>query len=176
MDFEHEIPLPGVQGFTFGRDPRDYGNPDAGPSIVITERGCELELLFAKRQRNSPLREIRLLPDGKKHLDPLKAREFIPRIESYLAVARAMLDWEFAEAREGAELLRQVSRPGRGHSDDFFRLVSIEFEQLVEAGERAPVKAIAKKHSVEISAASRWLTEARRRGYLPPKEAKKDAR
>jgi hypothetical protein len=173
---DHDTPLPGVGLYTFGRDARDYGNPEAGPSVVITERGCELELCFAKRQGDSPLLEIRLLPDGAKKLAPKKVREFVPRIEDYLAVARAMLDWKFAEAREAAEVLRQAGRPGRGHSPDFFRMIAMEYENLVAEGEEAPVKALAQKHHVVISAASRWLDKARELGYLPKKEAKSHAR
>jgi hypothetical protein len=48
----------------------------------------------------------------------------------------------------------------------------LEYEALVADGEKHPVKTLAEKHNVTISAASHWLREARRRGLLPEKEAK----
>ena len=171
-----ERALPEVTVYTFGRDPANLGNPEAGPSVVIRERGLELELLFESRRGDAPLLELRVMPDEAKELEPEKVREVVPPIGLYLAAARASLEWNFSEARAVAEALRKVGRPGRGHSDDFFRYLAIEYKALVEGSEKHPVKTISKHHNVGISAASRWLTEARRRGYLPPKEAKSRAR
>jgi hypothetical protein len=174
-ELRNERALPEVVVHTFGRDPRDFGNPDSGPSVVLRERGLEIELVFESRRGDSPLLELRVLPDKAKQLEPEKVREVVPPIGLYLAAARAALEWNFAEARDLTEALRQIGRPGRGHSDDFFRSLAIEYEVLVKRGEKHPVKTIAGHHSVGISAASRWLKEVRRRGYLPEKEAKSDA-
>jgi hypothetical protein len=173
---DHVLPFPDVTVYTFGVEPEDYGNPEKGADVVIKERGCALILRFEGRTGDAPLIELRIGPEKGRGLEPTKAKEFVPRIEDYVAVARAALEWDLDAVREAAEVLRQAARPGRGHSPDFFRLIAIDYKNLVAAGEKAPVKALGKRHHVEISAASRWLTEARRRGYLPPKEAKSNAR
>jgi hypothetical protein len=81
-----------------------------------------------------------------------------------------LVAWEWADARAAAEALRGAARPGRGLSPDFYRAISTEYEAIVAGGEKAPVKTLGKRHHVEISAASRWIAEARRLGYLPPKK------
>ena len=75
--------------------------------------------------------------------------------------------WDFGDLRAAAETLRHIGRPGRGLSDDFFRLVAAHYTALVAEGEKYPVKALGEAHHGTISTASRWVTEARRRGYLP---------
>lgn len=143
-----------------------------GAGVIIRERGCELVLHFASAKPGAPLLELRLLPDRGKQLEPSKAREFVPRIEMYMATARAALSWNVDDFRAAAEALRQVARPGRGFSDDFPRLIADQYKAFVREGERYPVKALSEYHHVTISAASRWVTDARRRGLIEPKEAK----
>lgn len=150
--------------------------PDEGAGAIIRERGCELVLHFASTEPDAPLLALRLGPDRRgERLEPSKAREFVPQIDLYMATARAALSWNADDFRAAAEALREIGRPGRGFSPDFSRLIATHYKALVAEGEKYPVKALADYYHVTISAASRWVTEARRRGYLPQKEAK-DAR
>jgi hypothetical protein len=113
------------------------------------------------------------LPDGGKQIDLTKARHFFPQVNLYLAVARASMSWDFGDARAAAELLRQIGRPGRGLSDDFYRLIAGQYKALVAEGERHPVKALAaiQPGKTNISTASRWIKEAKRRGLIDAEEA-----
>jgi hypothetical protein len=170
-----ETPFPDARVYTFGLDPRDAGNPDVGATVVVKERGCELHLLFDGRAGDAPLLELRVVSDTGWALEPSKARRLVPQLDLYLALARAGMSWEFGDARAAADALRLIGRPGRGLTDDFFRLIAATYDAMVAEGERYPVKAIAEAYHGSQSAASRWVTETRRRGYLPPKEAKDDA-
>jgi hypothetical protein len=49
---------------------------------------------------------------------------------------------------------------------DFYWVIAANYRALVAGGEPHPVKALAAQHHVTISAASRWLKEARRRGLV----------
>ncbi len=53
--------------------------------------------------------------------------------------------------------------------DDFLRLVAAEYRTLIGEGEKHPIKTLAERHRVDISAASRWVTKARDRRYIPRK-------
>ena len=59
-------------------------------------------------------------------------------------------------------LFGQISGPGRGLTDEFFKTIAEEYQAFVDEGEPHPVKAIGENHHVTISAASRWIKEARR--------------
>ena len=59
-----------------------------------------------------------------------------------------------------------MGTPGRGLGPDFYRAIGEHYNALVAEGERHPVKTLGEIHHVTISAASRWLKEARRRGFL----------
>jgi hypothetical protein len=173
---DHARPWPGVTVFTFGVDPQDYGDPAKGGDVVIEERGCALILRFRGRERDAPLKEIRLVPGKGTKLDLAKAREFVPRLDRYLAVGRAALAWDHEGVRAAATVLRQDGRPGRGLSPDFIRLIAQQYEARVAEGDKHPIKTLADMYHVTPSPASRWVTRARDLGYLPPKEAKSHAR
>lgn len=153
--------------------------PNGPPTVVVVHRGCELVLRFAPGDftgEGDPL-EMLLRPSTKDRRMRV-LRQFAPDAETYLAYARAAMRllgpegtdesrWE--NYRGAAEALRHVSGPGRGLSDEFYRTIATNYQALVDGGEKHPVKAISEIHHVTISAASRWITEARRRGLLERK-------
>jgi len=161
--------------------------PDGPPTAVIAHRGFTLVLRFAEgdfRGEGLP-QKIELLPAGPGGLKPRALRQFAPDAEVYLAYARAGMrqfgpdgtpESRIQNVREAAEVLRKVAGPGRGLPDAFYRDIAAEYKALVDGGEPHPVKAIAGKHHVTISAASHWLREARRRKLLPPKTRKGGSR
>jgi hypothetical protein len=149
--------------------------PDGTPTVVVTHRGCKIVLRFAAGDYwgEGPLEEFRLLPeDGALKLGALL--RFVPEGERYLHFAREAMRifapgepeklWE--NFRNAAQELRDLAGPGRGLRDGFYRMIAANYAALVAEGEPSPVKALAEIHSVTISAASRWLKEARRRGYV----------
>jgi hypothetical protein len=97
-------------------------------------------------------------------LDPVALQRIASNYASYVELARHTIVLE-QEGMSGA--LRRL-RPGRKPArltDDFYRLVAADFRTRRE-GTSAPLKELAAAHHVDISTASRWVKEARRRGHL----------
>lgn len=154
---------PDVWVYPAGREALTKEGP---PEVVIKDRGCELVLVFPDMTGEGNLQELRLRPDVEQ-LEPRVLRRFAPQAELYLALARAALRMQGDDDVRGAvEALRSIGRPGRGLPDPFYRTIAANYRALLSEGERHPVKAIAEIHHVTISAASRWLKEARRRGLI----------
>jgi hypothetical protein len=159
--------------------------PDGPPTAVITYRGCRLILRFAEGDilGEGDVQELRLLPDTQT-LELRVLRQFAPQAELYLAYARAAMrilepkktaeerreKWD--RLRASAEALREISGPGRGLTDGFYRTIAEEHQALLDGGEPHPIKALGENHHVTISAASHWIKEARRRGHLPAAQRK----
>jgi hypothetical protein len=154
--------------------------PNGPPTSVIAHRGCRIVLRFAPGDitAEGDVQEMRILP-GSSPLKPKMLRQFAPNAEVYLALARAkMRQWAPGEAPEARleklasaiQALREIAGPGRGLPEDFYPTIAATYEAFVAEGEPHPIKALGEKHHVTISAASRWVKEARRRGYLPEKQ------
>ena len=151
--------------------------PDGPPTAVITHHGFRLVVRFEPGDfsADGPVQELSVFP-GTEALEPRALREFAPEAELYLAYARAAM--RILAGKEGTheerwrsfyragKLLRDVGGPGRGLSDEFYRTIAEHYRALVEEGEPHPVKTLGETHHVTISAASRWVTEARRRRYI----------
>lgn len=124
---------------------------------------------------DGPLRQLTVLPDTQE-LQPRALRQFAPEAERYVAYARSAFklfrgdEGTLAERQESyvaaGEALREIAGPGRGHPDSFYRNIAASYQALVDEGEPHPIKAIGEKHHITISGASRWVKEARRRGYI----------
>jgi hypothetical protein len=69
-----------------------------------------------------------------------------------------------------SQALRDLGSTRRGLSPDHYRQVADQYAWLLAEGEKHPVKALGEMHHVTISAASRWIKEARRRGLIDEKE------
>jgi hypothetical protein len=67
---------------------------------------------------------------------------------------------------EGSSRAR-LGRPGKEGPDEFYELVAQAYAEYAPRT-RAPAKEIATEAGAPISAAHRWIREARRRGFLPP--------
>jgi hypothetical protein len=60
-------------------------------------------------------------------------------------------------------------RPGRrGHPDGHYQWVATAYMQLREQGVSNPTTTIAEEHNYNRSTVAGWISEARKRGYLPP--------
>ncbi|HXH35258.1 MAG TPA: hypothetical protein VNJ54_12745 [Plantibacter sp.] len=163
----------------------DGDHPSGPPTAVVLHEGFRLELRFAAGdfRGDGDVQEIRVLPDTE-DLKPRALRRFAPKAELYLAYAREAMRWfdpaddpttKQARLRDAADALRAISGPGRGHTDAFYRRIAESYNALVDGGEPHPVKALSEIHQQTISAASRWIKEARNRGFIAPKEARDDA-
>ena len=156
--------------------------PEGPPTAVITHRGCRLILRFAEGDLAGAgnLQELRLLPDTET-LEPRVLRQFAPEAETYLAYARAAMrlfdsgvpfDTRQENLAGAVEALREIAGPGRGLTDNFYRTIATSYQALVDEGEPHPIKTLGEKNHVTISAASRWVKEARRRGFIKGGEAR----
>ena len=91
----------------------------------------------------------------------------MPEIPLHLQYARAALAGNQGNAQAALRAMQKVNAPRRGLTDDFLRAVADSYRALVAEGEQYPIKALARLQYKDISTASRWVTEARRRGFLP---------
>lgn len=148
--------------------------PNGPPTVTIEHRGLKFLLRFADTSGDGLPIRLELLPDTET-LEPRVLRQFAPRAELYLGLARAAMklfgpegtpESRRADLRGATEALRQVGGPGRGLSDEFYRVIAQHYNTLVAEGEPHPVKALGEIHQVTISTASRWITEAKRRRLI----------
>jgi len=137
--------------------------------------GLELQLFFANYAGDAELVEVRVLPADDKAVELPLLRRVMSQADLYLALARSAIGWRREDMYGAVKALREVGRPGRGLPDEFFRAIGESYRALVAEGEPHPVKALGEKHHGSISAASRWLKEARRRGYVRDDEARTHA-
>ena len=154
-------------------------NPDATEDervcVSMRTQGLKLQLYFADLSAEGPVLELQLLPN-EDELEPKVLRRLIPTASLYTQYARAAVRFDRDDVRGAIQALRQVGRPGRGLSDEFYRVVAHNYDALVAESEPHPVKALGLMHNVSLSAASRWLKEARRRGLILEKKEATDAR
>jgi hypothetical protein len=142
-----------------------HADDDSRTSVSMKTYGCELVLFFDDRGRQGPLRELRLLPDSAE-LEPRAVRQFAPQAPLYVQYARAAMTEDDDAWIGSLQALREIGATRRGLGDEFFKIVAQSYRALVDEDEPHPVKALAEMHHVVISTASRWIKEARRRGYI----------
>jgi hypothetical protein len=142
-----------------------HSDDDTRTSVSIKSHGCELVLFFDDPGRQGPLRELRLLPDSAE-LKPRVMRQFASQSPLYVQYARAAMTENDDDWRGSLQALRELGATRRGLGDEFYKLVAQTYRALVAAGEPHPVKALAEMQPVDISTASRWIKEARRRDLI----------
>lgn len=164
-------------------DETTLGGPpgEAPTTAVVSHNGVKVVFRFARGDvfGEGDVQEIWIRPDT----EPLEPRVLgrVGRLSAlYLAHVRATMrllappdekgrfnvEERWARMRASGKALREAGRTRRGLSDPFYRLIAEQYQRLVADGEPYPVKTLAEIHDVTISAASRWITEARRRGYI----------
>lgn len=107
--------------------------------------------------------------DSVEHLEPLDPVTVVRVTSQYGAYLRAAEASVTLNQLATAEALKTLRGPGRKPArltDDFYRRVAADFEQRKAAGSSRPVSDLAATQYVDKGTASRWLKEARRRGYI----------
>jgi hypothetical protein len=100
-------------------------------------------------------------------LEPGSFARLARTLPMYVDYARAEIEWKSGDREKALEALRTEAGKGRrGLPPSFYRGIAAEYEQLVLRGDPHPIKSIAEARPVHKSRASRWITEARRRGYI----------
>ena len=143
---------------------------DSRVSVSMQEQGATLRLFFDPDSAwtgEAPLLEVRLEPPAAGKFEPW---QLMPQLPLYLQYAQASLAHKQHDVTAAIRALRQVNSTRRGLSDDFLWLVAKSYDALTAEGEPHPTKALARLHFVDKSTASRWVTAARARGYLPASE------
>jgi hypothetical protein len=139
-------------------------------SVTMVESWATITLFYPRETglsgEDQPI-EVRLTPPRAGEFEPW---HLAPRLPLYFKYARAAILWNDGEAVRALRALRDAGATRRGLTDDFYCRVADSYKTIKAAGEQYPVKALAAMQPVDISTASRWITEARRRGYLPPAE------
>jgi hypothetical protein len=98
-------------------------------------------------------------------ITPLMLRKAVERFPHWVELARMHL--EFAEPDDVAAGALALRRPKPARLDpEWFRMIASEYRSLVESGVPSPITTISKSHNVSVSAASRWVSRARRLGFL----------
>jgi hypothetical protein len=143
-----------------------HSKSDKRVSVTMFEAGAALTLFFADLSGEGPVLEVRITPAG---TEPLEAWQLMPSLPLYQQYARAAIAFRDDDARAALRALRKVGPTRRGLSDDAYRSVAQLYTAFVHEGERYPIKRLAEDQKVDISTASRWVTGARDRGYLPKK-------
>ena len=159
-----------------------YGDefPDGPPTAVIHHQGLRLMFRFAPGDLagEGDLQELRVLPGGAS-LKPHAVARFAPQVGLYINFARSAMrilgspEGESKESfRANIDPVRKLRFSGGPLDDEFYKEIAETYEGLVAGGERHPVKAISQMYGVTIGASSRWISGARERNFLPPKEEK----
>lgn len=145
---------------------------DPRGSVRIEEDSATLLVFFEPEgiwTGKAPLLEVRLLPTAAGTFEPWR---LMPRLPQYLQYARATLARDDTTAAIRA--LRETNSTRRGLNDDFLKLVAQDYIALAAEGEPYPVKTIAENQPVDKSTASRWITAARARGFLPAVDSERE--
>jgi hypothetical protein len=140
----------------------------ATPPVTVTiydsRNPAPLELYFEHPGDNSPFWGFKVLGDGP--LDLSKVAGLARRLPHYVDYGRAIGLWNTTgEKRAALEALRTEGST-RGLPDRHYRAIADEYVELVQADDPHPIKTIAQRRPVDNSRASRWVSEARNRGYI----------
>src|SRR5204863_6727941 len=100
-------------------------------------------------------------------LEVADVKRLAANLPLYIQYARAGLAFEEGQIDRSLEILEEVGRTRRGLPGPFLKIIADEYNTRVKAGDPAPTTAIAEAHDVHKSTASRWITQARRRGWVP---------
>jgi hypothetical protein len=157
------------------RAQRWQSDTDPRPSASMKDRGVEVVVLFDDESfktagaEKADVVEIRLRPSEAGPLDAGALSALMPRSGLYVRFARALSAMDFPTLEEKAKLLRDFGSTKRGLTDELLETIAGQYFALQAEGEPHLVKTIATLHSVDISTASKWISRARSRGFLPPK-------
>ena len=141
---------------------------DPRVSVAMQTDGAELVLFFEPERAwtgDAELLEIRLTPPESGRFEPWR---LMPQIPGHLQYARATLAHREGDIRDALRALRENNSPRRGLDPDFLRFVAEQYKTLVAEGEPYPIKALAEMQFADKSTASRWVSAARKQGFLPP--------
>lgn len=149
---------------------RDERYPWTVLDLAVEEREVVCNrVTFIRKPGDPSLRatEIRRPIDGfKREAEALAAARLGERADGTQSLIRN--DFTSDEYLEVTDPIRRERRRGRRLEDDELREAAAIYRTNLAGGK--PIKALMREKNIEHSTAHRWITEARRRGFLEPDE------
>ena len=155
-------------------------NYKAWPRVSVTVRdernGWPLVLYFAHGGDGPSFLGFQVLTEqeasvdigSETGLDPASFARLARTLPMYVDYARAEIEWNQGDRGKALTAMREAGKSRRGLPDRFYREIAAEYLDLVASGDPHPTKSIAETHGpIHKSRASRWIKEARVRGYIP---------
>lgn len=176
-DVKVSVRFPGRQG----TDPRNTVTISDDPALpwpvsvhflrVLDDETDEVELVnvgFEVGQHwevpgGSPRVELDGVPDP---IDAVALKRVVDNYAAYVEYARQALILQTDGMTATVKLLRGPGTKPARLTDDFYRLIASDYNARRASGERYLVKALSDAHHVTAGAASRWIKEAKARGYI----------
>jgi hypothetical protein len=151
-------------------------NSKRWPAVEVTipdsSNRFALVIFFAHLGEDAAFLGFEVTCEDDEGLDPRSFARLARNLPMYVDYARAMSVWKQGKHEDRIRALealrREAGKSRRGLPDTFYREIAAEYEALVEADDPHPIKTIAEARPVDKSRASRWVTEARDRGYIKP--------
>jgi hypothetical protein len=144
---------------------------DTKAQTVEIDPGDVVEWLHVGFEIGKPVKpsdpNVRIGPEEVPPLTAADVEGVAARYVHWLEAARSYLKLDMARGSESLGRVRR-QKPAR-LTDEWLRLIGNEYDRRNQEGQSA-VTEIARAHNVDVSTASRWVKEARRRGHLPPAE------
>lgn len=144
-----------------------HSKEDPRLSVSLKDAGVEVLLFFPESDfsGDTDVLEVRVLPHVKA-VTPQALQHVGRRYSMYAQYAGATIKFDGADVRGTLATLRQAGKTSRGLSQDHYVLVAHQYNALVAEGHPYPVKALGEVLYTDISNASRWVKEAKRRGLI----------
>jgi hypothetical protein len=161
----------------------DGKHPERPVPVHIQEGDCEIVLYFRDlsgegevlaleinpRRASESLDEFEPAKVARTQLgiDPAIVRRVGRNYSTYVAYARALLQFNRDRARETLRALRATGRTRRGLSPDFLSVIATDYCAARDIGDPHPLTTLAEKHGpIALSTASRWVKRCRELGLL----------
>jgi hypothetical protein len=130
--------------------------------VVHDDETEELEYRNVGLELGEPLRDEEAALAAPE-LSALTLRRVVERYPHWLELARAHAKFNGPVSID----LEHMKRPKPARLDvEWYRMIAEEYRHHIEDGDPAPITTIAKSHGVTPSAASRWVTTAKKRGLI----------
>ncbi len=148
----------------------DAGDPRVCVEIIDDAFALPIRLYFADLGKDPELVGVEI---GSEHQPqtPLKRAQIAHlgrQLPILTAFARAEINYfnDPAAVAPLLEVLNEVGTTRRGKPGRFYKVIGAEYSTRVREGDPAPITSLAEAHGVNKSSASRWVKQAKIRGYV----------
>jgi hypothetical protein len=139
-------------------------------SVSIPTEGVELVIYFEDPSGAGEVLEVQIKPAALA-ITPAVMSHIGRNFVTFVDYARASVQWRREDVAEAVRALRGLGKTKRGVPDELLRTIARQYDSLRAEGDPHPNKTLAQMHWVAPSTSSRWVKEARRRGYLATEPA-----